>query len=215
MRWYFRRQRVRARVIISLWVQGSVRVRIRVGVRFNSSLCHCGATVAGANVILSKFFVTLTHFCFLSHWADGKYDDLLDNLVDEIRDQVDKLSSKIMRQIEGGKSESAEDDTSSSSSSSASDTREAFTNPDMTADASSSNGYFIDQPLEDVSSSLPVGLNGEGPSSLVEADIDASSSALSVGQEEETMSDVDLLNAIRDISQGMSCTMQSTWPTES
>ena len=44
LRWYLQRQRVRARVIIWLLVQGNVRIRVRVmvkvGVRFNISICH-------------------------------------------------------------------------------------------------------------------------------------------------------------------------------
>ena len=38
------------RVIILLLVQGSVRIRVRVGVRFNINICH-RAIVAGAIII--------------------------------------------------------------------------------------------------------------------------------------------------------------------
>ena len=50
LRWYLRRQRIRARVIIWLLVQGSVRIRVRVGVRFNISVRVTREIVDGAKL---------------------------------------------------------------------------------------------------------------------------------------------------------------------
>ncbi|XP_054771678.2 uncharacterized protein LOC129279602 [Lytechinus pictus] len=118
---------------------------------------------------------------------DGEYNSLLDNLVDEIRDQVDKLSSRIMKEIEG--EDVGEGDEEGEN--------------DNDDESESSDGYFNEEPVIGESSSIPDEIideiMGAGPSSFV-IDQENDTPQSSVTEfDEDMISDEDLINAIKEI----------------
>lgn len=102
----------------------------------------------------------------------------------EIRDQVDELSSKIMKEIEEEEIDEGDDD------------------DDDEEEAESSDGYFNERPITDESSSIPDEVIDEimddGPSSFVDQDVDTSSSSITE-LNEDLLSDEELINAIKEI----------------
>eukprot|EP00057_Strongylocentrotus_purpuratus_P026607 XP_011681081.1 PREDICTED: FK506-binding protein 5 [Strongylocentrotus purpuratus] len=109
-------------------------------------------------------------------------DNLLNNLMVEIRDQVDELSSKIMKEIEEEEIDEGDDDDDD--------------------EAESSDGYFNERPITDESSSIPDEIIDEimedAPSSFVDQDVDTSSSSITE-LNEDLLSDEELINAIKEI----------------
>ncbi|XP_071512141.1 uncharacterized protein [Diadema antillarum] len=120
-------------------------------------------------------------------------DELLDELVEDILDEVDKLSSKILQKIKGGQEEDEEEGNFSAVESEESQGEEGK------EDTSSSDGFFNDRPLDELSNSIPEEVVGQilGEEDVDNGTEDGSESMVSEG--EESMTDEELMNVIAEI----------------